>query len=295
MGRKNPELEAKRAELRRLQKNAGDKIRRIKKGEQLGGGFRAKTLAYLRGNHGVDISGTKYDPRVASSKIGKLSSKQLDSAIARVSNFNTNKEITYFSGYDGAIIKGETLFRAAQATTRYNKKIDAYRKKVENVQTPWIGEGITAGEYDRRFRPRQAILEQQSFYDIQQRRLPSPRRWKSEKNAEKWVSNVTQGLSSKADRKRRRDMKSQIKAMLDVIGDEDLREAINSLTTEQLWFLWTNDPSFADSLHVQYRNKTLDSEEDVMEAKRQVFAKLAEAGNSKIYEMINGIRGQKIT
>ena len=97
--------------LRSENERASKKIARIAAGTYDGGMGRYDPLSHLRGGYGVDITGTKYDPRVSGDRIGRMTTRHAEVAIDRLREFTDSGNIGYYQGSDGAIISRQAMTR----------------------------------------------------------------------------------------------------------------------------------------------------------------------------------------
>lgn len=283
---RHDDLERKRDAVLKARARATRKINAMAKGTYTTG--KKDPLKHLMGaKYAVNITGTKYDPRSPIQGIRRMTMRQLDAAMDRLNEFNNSRNVGYYAGHDGAIISRRTMLEATYQTKRYNKMIRDYRESVKDIEIPWIGENLTAEDYDRDWRVKGAYLEGQAFYDMQERRLPTPRRFLSEKGAKVWSENLKDEMLPSAQKKRVRAAREQIKQMVDVIGEPALVHKVHKLNDAQLWFMWTNDPSLANAFSLMYEHSKNEDNPDKSDNYKQVMAQVAEDSREEIGELLD--------
>ena len=93
-------LQAKRAEALKLERQASKKIQQIAAGRYDPLGSRSLLHGINNGRYGVDISGTKYDPRKSERLVKRYTGKQLDAHIERLKGFMT-PTIGFYRDHEG--------------------------------------------------------------------------------------------------------------------------------------------------------------------------------------------------
>lgn len=274
------DLSAKREAARREIARASRKVRLIRQGKY----FTASNspFHYLRDRYGVDISGTKYDPR-PKMDVSRMTERQLDRAIERMREFTNSRNVVYFRGARPTdIISGRSVLRAQSVTKRWNEMVRERNERVAHVRMPWHGESMTADLWMHDFMPRGDYLPDYSGYSLRERKVPTPGRWRDDKAAARWVKMVEGNLGPGAERQRVAAIRGQIGDMMKYIGDDGLKARIDGMSDEVLYFMWTSDRSFADALSTLYENVKYEQETG---DKSQVHAQLEEYS----YTMLNNI------
>ena len=276
--------------LRAENERASKKIARIAVGTFDGGMGRYDPLSHLRGGYGVDITGTKYDPRVGDDRIGRMTTRQAEVAIDRLREFTDSGNIGYYQGSDGAIISRQAMLEVTYQTRRYNREIKEYRDSVGDVPVPWAGDNINAAEYYRDFVPKGMYLEDQAHYSLNERRLPTPTRYTSDSAARKIGADLKNSMLPSASRQRIVNARKQVSQMIDVIGDESLRDEVDALNDAQFWFMWTLDSSFADQFSLKYLEMKNRDDPKKSENYKYVMAQAADNATNRLEEMLNAGR-----
>jgi len=281
--RKSAELDALRKRARQAEKSASAKIKKIARGTY--NPVNNPALSYLnKGDYGVDITGTEYDPRKKRGTVDRMSKKQLNAYIDRLNEFTRSSNISYYAGAkdrktgEPAIISLSAMSKLVHATKARNERLAKYREEQAEMPLPWRGSGMTAGEYDKRWRVHSRYFDSSSAYSLEPAPIPIPTRYTSDAAARTVAAGRVREITPKAHSERIQNMRDQINGMLKTIGDPTLKRLLD-LSDEVLWFLWTADESLADYLAFLYlmmMNADKDDIIDILESR---------AGNS--YEEIS--------
>lgn len=121
------ELEAKRAQARKLHRAATNKLSRIKAKE------------------GLSLAGTGKDPRKEPASIKRMNSAQLDAHIARVSNF-VSRDTQFRQGARGAVLSGELWQRNQQLQAAINRQREQGFSSVKGMHIPAFGTTTVNGK-----------------------------------------------------------------------------------------------------------------------------------------------------
>ena len=239
-------LQDLRARAHVLQAKADRKIAQIKAGTYHPRGSR---WDLDNGQYGVDISGTKYDPR--KSNIDRMTTRQVERHIERLENFNSNVVGYYRGARKGDIISRRAMARAYYGYKTHNEWNAKEREEIGGTLVPGMGD-ITVQDYDHDFRPRRAYLSSGTAPTYTPKALPVPTRYQDDKGA---IAAGERMLSyhSTAGRKKLVDTaRSNISDMIDAVDGMDDMKKILTLDDERLWFLWTSSSKFSDTLSEMY-------------------------------------------
>ena len=254
--RVNRQLEILREKAHLAERSASVKIRKIAKGTY--NPINNPAMSYLNnGEYGVDITGTKYDPRKKRGAIDKMTKKQLTKYIDILREFSKSTNIIYYAGHKDAktgkpsIISFESMSKLVHATIARNKRLKKYRDEQADMPLPWRGEGMTAGKYNNDWRPHSKYFDSSSAYSLEPAPPPTPIRFVSDKAVRTLAESRMDEITPSAHKRRIFAMREQISEMLKVIGDSTLMRFLD-MSDEALWYLWTSDESLADYLAFLY-------------------------------------------
>lgn len=251
-----------RARARMLQAKADQKIAQIKAGTYAPEGTRGTTMDHINnGKYGVDITGTKYDPR--RSTIDRMTTKQVEAHIERLENFNSNV-VGYYRGAGDSIISKHAMARVIYQYDRDNKLKAAERREIGGTFIPWVGVPVT--EYDEHFRPRKQYLESGTNFSYNKKSLPVPTRYYSDKGALRIADAIAEQNTTRGRQKNIRAARDQVDQMIERIGTSQyaqLKKKIDAMDDKNFWFMWSNDSEFADNLSMMYDGIAMQGKEGV--------------------------------
>ena len=239
-------LQDLRARAHVLQARADRKIAQIKAGTYHP---RGTDWDLDNGQYGVDISGTKYDPR--KSNIDRMTTRQVEAHIERLENFNSNVVGYYRGARKGDIISKQAMARAYYGYKKHNENNAREHEEIGGTRVPGMGD-ITVQDYDHDFRPRREYLSSGTAPTYTPKALPVPTRYQDDAGA---ISAGERMLShhSTAGRKKLLDAaRSNISDMIETVDGMDDMKKVLTLDDERLWFLWTSSSKFADTLSEMY-------------------------------------------
>lgn len=251
-----------RARAHALQARADQKIAQIKAGTYAPEGTRGTTMDHINnGKYGVDITGTKYDPR--KSTIDRMTTRQVEKHIERLENFNSNV-VGYYRGAGDSIISKHAMARVIYQYDRDNKLKAAERREIGGTFIPWAGVPVT--EFDEHFRPRKQYLESGTNYSYNKKSLPVPTRYYSDKGALRIADALAEQNTTRGRRKNIRAARDQVDQMIERIGTSkyaQLKKKIDAMDDKNFWFMWSNDSVFADNLSLMYDGIAMQGKEGV--------------------------------
>ena len=253
-------LNEKRVEAIRLERQASKKIQQIAAGRYDPLGSRSLLHEINNGKYGVDISGTKYDPRKSERLIKHYTGKQLDAHIERLKGFNS-PTIGYYAGHKGAIIESQAMRSLFTAVKLSNAKKEAYVKKYEEVEPPWLGGSMSVGQFDRTFRQRIKFDGSAMTDTLKRGGFPKPSQFYTQRAVENREQKL-RAIMNPADFKAKvAGIRQNIRDMSLYTGS-DLPEKFMTLDDETLYFMWTHDSNLSDSLSMIYLGSLPENEED---------------------------------
>lgn len=249
-----------RAEAKRLERRTTRKIQRL---------YRER---------GAGIRGTRFDPRTG--KSNNYTKAQLESYIEKLQTFNSRK--TQFVG----LARNEPLPK--DKWDKFDKKQKQHSENMSkafsdfaNVKVPVpdssskngykLGDR-SLGEQLAAMRPKYPVANSasNSAYDP---KATKPNQVTSEKSLKKLEKNMDKKLSPAYLARARRDARKQFGQMVDMIGDQELRDKVGKLSDTQFDILWhmTKFSEATSLVYEMYKSKNDDPLPDNMnEGKRNV-------------------------
>lgn len=275
-----------RARAHALQAKADQKIAQIKAGTYAPEGTRGTTMDHINnGKYGVDITGTKYDPR--KSTIDRMTTRQVEKHIERLENFNSNV-VGYYRGAGDSIISKHAMARVIYQYDRDNKLKAAERREIGGTFIPWVG--VPVDEYDEHFRPRKQYLESGTNYSYNKKSLPVPTRYYSDKGALRIADAIAEQNTTRGRQKNIRAARNQIDEMIQRIGTSQyaqLKKKIDNLDDKKFWFLWSNDSKFADELSMMYDGVAMQGQEGIAQGYLDGLVDSQETVADNLSEMVD--------
>ena len=275
-----------RARAHVLQAQADQKIAQIKAGTYAPEGTRGTTMDHINnGKYGVDIAGTKYDPR--KSTIDRMTTRQVEAHIERLENFNSNV-VGYYRGAGDSIISKHAMARVIYQYDRDNKLKAAERREIGGTEIPWVG--VTVDEYDEHFRPRKQYLESGTNFSYNKKSLPVPTRYYSDQGALRIADAIAEQNTTRGRQKNIRAARDQIDQMIERIGTShysQLKKKIDAMDDKNFWVLWTNDSVFADKLSMMYDGVAMQGKEGVSQRYLDGLVDSQESTADDLFEMVD--------
>ena len=275
-----------RARAHVLQAKADQKIAQIKAGTYAPEGTRGTTMDHINnGKYGVDITGTKYDPR--RSTIDRMTTRQVEKHIERLENFNSNV-VGYYRGAGDSIISKHAMARVIYQYDRDNKLKAAERREIGGTEIPWVG--VTVEEFDEHFRPRKQYLESGTNFSYNKKSLPVPTRYYSDKGALRVADAVAEQNTTRGRQKNIRAARDQIDQMIQRVGTShysQLKKKIDAMDDRNFWVLWTNDSEFADKLSMMYDGIAMQGKEGVSQRYLDGLVDSQESTADDLSEMVD--------
>lgn len=234
-------LKVLRAQVKARQQAAQRKIRR------------------LTDQKGVQIAGTRYDPRKDAKVIDRLTGAQLDAQLARLNIF-IDRKTQFVAGAHGVPMTKKQWDRTANAQARANAAKKKLKDKFKDVFVPESGSTIGQREAtidaDRKLAGNPAVQKPWTPTNYQPRNVTSDKALKKlEKQLMKQTSMTYQQQAYKNARK-------QARQIMSVVKDVNLERKLKKLTPDQFMALWFGSP-FATAFSIIYEiaQALLDKEE----------------------------------
>lgn len=216
----------------------------------------ARKISRNKRAKGVEIGGTKFDPRRDKSRTKGYTVKQLESYVSSLSTFNGRK--TQFDA--GA--KGAPLPRTKWAPYKNSEQAvhEKYQKSIapwENVKLPGPGstpehivEGSeTIGQRAHKIRAKHPTAMNMGY-------LPPERQPFNVKDAdslEKLTKANKKRMTKKFDKSEHERAVAEFTQMVSVFKDDELNDSVQGLTKGQFDVLW-NFTRFADAMSLSYHS-----------------------------------------
>lgn len=226
-----------------------------------------RKVSRLRTTHDVELSGTKYDPRRDLGKIKRYTAAQLRTYIGQLNEF-TARKTQYVGDAQRRPIKGTMWEQYKALEAKYNERVNTdFANMYADVFLPMSGQ--TLGERMAATVPTHRQMGSPAVNSPYNPPARKPRNVGSEKALKRLMQNLRDRVKPEYRKRLVDEGRQQYGQMLDVIDQEDLRQAVNSLNDEQFFMLWNYTPfAGAISLNYEIAMKALSSKEQPFHSKQ---------------------------
>lgn len=244
------DINEQRESVRKLEKSVSDKIRRIKR------------------NQNIDLEDSAYDPRRESDKPDKYNSRQLEKYSEELKDF-VNRRNQYVADANGRPVP-RNVYREYKAQEKlYNEKVQSDFDRIKGLKLDadtTIGDSMIA----RHGLPGQKRINDPSVNAPYNPAVRSPDNFMSKVAMERMKDKYVQLNRASARQKSLQNAKDEVKQMADIIGKPEILESISKLSDKQFLTLW-NFSGIATAVSIMYHfsQKLLDRE---LKAYEQKFA-----------------------
>ena len=222
-------LDSKRAEVLRLQRNAGKKISRVK------------------GKQGAVVAGSEYDPRRALSDISTMRGRDLDAMIRRLTRFNS-RDTQFVAGHEGVPMPRTDWRAYVAAQEGLNAKKKREHDSVKDIPMPLGDE--TIGQRTAKMTPDHAGAGNPAVNPFRPvNRLPGDITGTAKLKA--LTKKLRKQQGSKWDAEEHIATRNIFRDMIDKIGAPELAAAVGALSPKQFMVMW-HYTSFASDLSRWY-------------------------------------------
>jgi hypothetical protein len=260
----NSRLAAQRAEVLRLQRNAGKKISRIK-------------------SQGVVVAGTEFDVRKDRKLIAGYNEKQLAALAARLTSFNS-RTMQFVPDREARPVPRTEWKKFKAAEQFLNTKKARELASVADMKMP-IGDS-TVGQRTAQMTADHAWAGNPAVNPFRpSNKLPTD--IVSRRALKKLTKNLQKRQNAKYDDKEHRQNRKIYKKMFDDAGASDLAKRINKLTPKQFMFMW-HYTGFVEAAKKKYVLKQLMGHMEV--ARHESVLHDAFTDMEKFVEWAEGIR-----
>lgn len=228
---RNSELNVLRAKVRTQHRNANAKASRL----------RAK---------GVEIGGTRYDPRRNLGNVKKYTKKQLESYSASLSNF-TSRNNGFERGQGGTPLSSSGVKAYRRTERAFNKRAESEYSRVADIAIP--GRGMTVRQADMVDRPTNRLRAGGETvsrpFDIVKRNIMNV-------TGDKALNRLTKQLADKLKPqfkpKALRAQRAQFMDMLTTIGNIEQVNSAKELSDEQFNVLFNYHTELVNEISMDY-------------------------------------------
>lgn len=194
-----------------------------------------KIKRMAKGDYGIDITGTEYDPRVGKYSISRMSGDRLKKLLEKQAYFRKS-HVGYYRGARGTIVTRQAYRNYVNSVRKINNSVDAEQNKYRDVYIKPLG--MTVLERRAMMTPSHPVHGTDAYDGMKKLKIYSPTQLMGTEGAKMIAlrnDDIRRQYNSGELISKARGYMNQ---MMDIIGDEEVRDKFNSLSDEQFWFIW---------------------------------------------------------
>jgi len=207
-----------------------------------------RKIRRLTDDKGVQIAGTKFDPRKEAKVIDRLTGVQLEAQLARLNTF-MDRKTQFVAGAHGVPMTKKQWERAASVQRRANTVKERMRDKFANV---FVDEtGMTIAERQEKINNKRKLAGNPS---VQQPWNPTTYQAKnitSEKALKRIEEQLMKQTSMQYEQQQYKDAKKQYYQIMRPVKNNKLIKLVRTLSPDQFTAMWFGTP-FADAFSMAY-------------------------------------------
>lgn len=207
-----------------------------------------KVRRMTKGDAGIDITGTEYDPRVGKDAISKMSGDRLKKLLEKQAYFRRG-HVGYYKGARGTIVSRQAYRNYVNSVRKINTTVEAEQHKYDNVFIKPAG--MTVKERRAAMTPSHPVHDTEAYDGMKKLKIHSPQQLMGTEGAKMIALRNDDIRRQYQSRELVSKARGYMNQMMDVIGDEEARLRFNSLSDEQFWFIWAYT-DFPEELSLKY-------------------------------------------
>ena len=207
-----------------------------------------KIKRMAKGDYGIDISGMEYDPRVGKDAISRMSGDRLKKLLEKQAYFR-KAHVGYYKGARGTIVTRQSYRNYVNSVRKINNSVDAEQAKYQDVFIKPLG--MTVKERRAMMTPTHPVHGTEAYDGMKKLKIYSPTQLMGTEGAKMIALRNDDIRRQYTSRELVSKARGYMNAMMDTIGDEELRVKFNSLSDEQFWFIWAYT-DFPNELALKY-------------------------------------------
>lgn len=194
-----------------------------------------KIKRMTKGDYGIDITGTEYDPRVGKDAISRMSGDRLKKLLEKQAYFR-KAHVGYYRGARGTIVTRQAYRNYVNSVRKINNSIHAEQSKYQDVYIKPLG--MTVKERRAMMTPTHPVHGTEAYDGMKNLKIYSPTQLMGTEGAKMIALRNDDIRRQYTSREMISKARGYMNQMMDVIGDEEVRAKFNSLSDEQFWFIW---------------------------------------------------------
>lgn len=225
------ELAALRKAALKSESLVGRKIRRMSKGDS-----------------GIDITGSEYDPRVGRDRIMRMSGDRLKKLLEKQGHFR-KASVGYYKGAMGTVVSRQAYRNYVNSVRTINRRASAEQHRYDDVFIKPMG--MSAKERRAAMTPSHPVHGTEAYDGMKILKIHKPSQIVGDQGAKAIAQRNTQLTKEYESGEMVRKARGYMNDMMDVIGSEEVRLLFNNLTDQQFWFIWAHT-DFPNELALKY-------------------------------------------
>ena len=207
-----------------------------------------KVRRMTRGDAGIDITGTEYDPRVGGDAISRMSGDRLKKLLEKQAHFR-RAHVGYYKGARGTIVTRQAYRNYVNSVRKINNSVEKEQHKYDNVFIKPLG--MTVKERRAAMTPSHPVHGTEAYDGMKKLKIYSPQQLMGTEGAQVIALRNDEIRRQYQSRELVSKARGYMNQMMDVICDEAVRAQFNSLSDEQFWFIWAYT-DFPEELSLKY-------------------------------------------
>ena len=188
-----------------------------------------------KGEYGIDITGTEYDPRVGKDTISRMTGDRLKKLLEKQTYFR-KRHVGYYKGARGTIVTRQAYRNYVNSVRKINNSVDAEQAKYQDVYIKPLG--MTVKQRRAMMTPTHPVHGTEAYDGMKKLKIYSPTQLMGTEGAKMIALRNDDIRRQYKSRELVSKARGYMNDMMDIIGDEELRVKFSSLSDEQFWFIW---------------------------------------------------------
>lgn len=201
-----------------------------------------------KGDYGIDITGTEYDPRVGKDAISRMTGDRLSKLLEKQAYFR-KASVGYYKGARGTVVTRQAYRNYVNSVRKINNSVDAEQNKYADVYIKPLG--MTVKERRAMMTPTHPVHGTEAYDGMKKLKVYSPIQLMGTEGAKMIAQRNDEIRRQYSSRELVAKARGYMNDMMDTVGDEALRAKFNSLSDEQFWFIWAYT-DFPNELALKY-------------------------------------------
>ncbi len=207
-----------------------------------------KIRRMTKGDFGIDITGTEYDPRVGKDAISRMSGDRLKKLLEKQAYFRKSS-VGYYRGARGTVVTRQAYRNYVNSVRKINNSVEKEQHKYDDVYIKPLG--MTVKERRAMMTPSHPVHQTEAYDGMKKLKVYSPQQLMGSEGAKMIALRNDDIRRQFSSRELVTKARGYMNEMMDKVGDEELRTKLNSLSDEQFWFIWAYT-DFPEELSLKY-------------------------------------------